>query len=64
MSKLRLAFIAFSRVKKFRNLYYMAGELGVQQWMRQALLEKGAKRFAKNIGIEEDRIRLLGLQQP
>ena len=64
ISKLRLAFVAFSRVKKFRNLYYMAGELGVQQWMRQALLEKGAKRFAKNIGIEEDRIRLLGLQQP
>ena len=26
ISKLRVALVAFSRVKKFKNLYYMAGE--------------------------------------
>ena len=36
ISKLRLAFVTFSRVKKFRNLYYMAGEGGVQLWMVKA----------------------------
>ena len=60
-NKLKLAFVAVSRVKKFENLFFLVGDEGIIEWFRKvSCSDTSAKVAAKKLKQEENRISSLG----
>ena len=64
-NKLKLAFVAISRVKRIENVYILVSEEGIVNWLKKVTLyDTQARAAATRLKAEEVRISFLGLKGP